>query len=142
MKTIGNKTAIVVIVSFTALCAVVVLAVSRLPRTSHWQRYRQEYPEKAIRANLREVLFAAQGYMREHGVNEARYKDMVGNAIFLDEPIEPILGEDYNTLCVTGQDARIEVVTKDGKTIGIDFEPLGRYTAGPPTIPDLADPNR
>ncbi len=147
MKTISTKTAIVVIVSFAGLCTALVFAASKLPKTSHWERYRIEYPEKAIQANLRKIVFAAQYHMRSNRVDEARYKDMIGTGIFLDKPIEPILGEDYSTICVTGKDTKIEVVTKDGKTISIEFDPLGTFTTGPPLIPDLellkkTNPNR
>lgn len=143
MKTISNRTAFVVIVSFAALCAVIVFAASNRPRTSQWKLYQKQYPEKAIRANLRKVIFAAKGYMRSHRVDKAPYPDMVGKTLFLDKPIEPILGEDYNTICVTGQDTRIEVVTKDGRTIFITFDPLGTFTAGPAMMPmpPRAEPN-
>jgi len=135
MKTISNRTAFVVIVSFAALCGVFVFSASKWPRTSHWKQYQRQYPEKAIRANLRKINFAAKDYMRSHRVDKAPYPDMVGKSLFLNKPIEPILGEDYNTICVTGQDTRIEVVTKDGRTIFITFDPLGTFTAGPAMMP-------
>ena len=137
MRTISTKTAVLTILSFTALCVAVVLLASKLPRTSHWDRYRTAYPEKAIQANLREVVFAATDYMRRHGVSEARYEDLVGASIFLDKPIEPVLGEDYNSICLTNQDTKLEVLTRDGTPVRIDFKPLAVSGIGP-----LPEPNR
>lgn len=141
MITISTKTAILVISSFAALCIAGVLMLSGLPRTSHWEHYRSTYPEKAIQANLREIVFAATDYMRYNDVSEARYKNMVGTSAFLKKAIEPVLGEDYDSICLRSQDTKLEVVTKHGTPVSITFRPLtGRSLPARPE-PVVSDPN-
>lgn len=139
MKTIRTRTGILVIVSFAIIAFSLSFLLSKLPTASHWQRYRNEYPEKAIQANLKQVVMAASFYLRSRGVNEVTYEDLLRDGELMEQPIEPVLGEDYRTIRLSPGDTKVEVVTKDGKTITYEFgtSGIGRInpgSLGPPAV--------
>lgn len=131
MKAIRTKTSILVIVSFAVIAFSLSFILSKMPGDSHWQRYRAEHPEKAIQANLKQVVLAAAVFLRDRGVNEVTYEDLLRNGQLIEQPIEPVLGENYHTIRLSPTDTKIEVVTKDGKTITYEFGTLGAGQMNP-----------
>jgi hypothetical protein len=131
MKAIRTKTGILVIVSFAMIAFSLSFILSRLPGDSHWQRYRAEHPEKAIQANLRQVVLAATFYLRRHDVNEVTYEDLLHSGELIEQPIKPVQGEDYHTIRLSRTDTKVEVVTRDGKTITYEFGTLGAGQMNP-----------
>jgi len=143
MKTIRTRTAIAIIVAFGIVAFSVSFAVSRLPRKSEWERFRVEYPERAIRANLRLVVLAAAAYLRTHDADEITYDDLLRHGQVIDRPIEPVLGEDYHTIRLSRADAKVDIVTQDGRTVTCEFGTfgVGPIGAGPVRLPPPEDFN-
>jgi hypothetical protein len=125
MKTIRTRTGILVIVSFAVIAFSLSFLLSKLPRDSQWQRYRTEYPEKAIRANLKQVVLAASAYLMRHDISEVTYGELLRAGQLIERPIEPVLGEDYHAIRLSRADTKVSVVTKDGRTITYEFGTLG-----------------
>ncbi|MDI6451061.1 hypothetical protein [Anaerobaca lacustris] len=130
MRTIRTRTGIIIIVAFATVAFSVSFALSRLPRKSEWERFRVEYPERAIRANLRQVALAASVYLRSHRADEVTYADLLRDGRVIDRPIKPILGEDYHTIRLPRTASKVDVVTKDGQTITCEFGTLGIGSIG------------
>ncbi len=130
MRTIRTRTAVIIIVAFATVAFSVSFALSRLPRKSEWERFRIEYPDRAIRANLRQVALAASVYLRSHRVDEVTYADLLRDGRIISQPIEPILGEDYYTIRLARTASKVDIVTKDGQTITCEFGTLGIGSIG------------
>ncbi len=136
MKTIRTKTGVLVIVSFAVIAFSGSFLFWKLPRRSEWDRYRAEYPEKAIRANLKQVVLAAGVYLRSRNVDEVTYDELLKVGQIISKPIDPVLGEDYHTIRLSRSDTKVEVVTKDGKTITYEFGTFGTGgISGSPSLP-------
>lgn len=125
MKTIRTRTGIIVIVSFAIIAFSLSFLLSTLPGRSEWERYRKQYPEKAIQANLKQVVMAGSAYLRSNRVPEVTYEDLLRDGRFLEQAVDPVLGEDYRTIRLSLKDTKVAVVTKDGKTITYEFGTLG-----------------
>lgn len=134
MRTISTRTGILVIVSFSVVAFSLSFALSRLPRRSEWERYRIEYPERAIRANLRQVALAASVYLRSHNAQEVTYADLLRDGQVIDRPIKPVLGEDYRTVRLSRAATKVEIQTKDGQTVTCEFGSLGVGGIGPSPV--------
>lgn len=145
MKTIPTRTGILLIVSFAIIAFSGSFLLSKLPRDNQWQRYRSEHPEKAIRANLKQVVLAASMYLRSRDTNEVTYEDLLRAGRLIESPIEPVLGEDYRTIRLSRADTKVQVVTKDGRTIIYEFGTLGAggISPSPSGMPEaFGDVNR
>ncbi|MDY0356068.1 MAG: hypothetical protein RBR19_09340 [Sedimentisphaerales bacterium] len=125
MKTISTRAGILIIVSFAMIALGLSFLLSHLPRRSEWERYRIEYPEKAIQANLRQVALAAAVYLRSHNDEAVTYADLLRDGQVIDRPIKPVLGEDYRTVRLSRTASEVEITTKDGRTITCRFGSLG-----------------
>jgi hypothetical protein len=125
MKTIRTKTGVLVIVAFAVIAFSGSFLLSKLPRRSEWERYRTVYPEKAIRANLKQVVLAGGVYLRSHSVDEVTYDELLKVGQLISKPIDPVLGEDYRTIRLSRSDTKVEVVTEDGRTITYEFGTFG-----------------
>lgn len=134
MRTISTRTGILVIVSFSVVAFSLSFALSRLPGRSEWERYRIEYPERAIRANLRQVALAASVYLRSHNAQEVTYADLLRDGQVIDRPIKPVLGEDYGTVRLSRTATKVEIQTKDGQTVTCEFGNLGVGGIGPSPV--------
>ncbi|HNY78799.1 MAG: hypothetical protein RBS72_14535 [Sedimentisphaerales bacterium] len=139
MKTIRTRTGIIVIVSFAIIAFSLSYLLSMLPGRSEWERFRAEHPEKAIQANLRQVVMAGGAYLRSHRVPEVTYEDLLRDGEFLSRPVDPVLGEDYRTIRLSSKDTKVAVVTKDGRTITYEFGTLsvGGIDLGPLVPPSM-----
>ena len=139
MKTIRTRTGIIVIVSFAIIAFSLSFLLSTLPRRSEWERFRAEHPEKAIQANLKQVVMAGGAYLRSNRVPEVTYEDLLRDGKFLSRPVDPVLGEDYHTIRLSSKDTKVAVVTKDGRTIMYEFGTLsgGGIDLGPLVPPSM-----
>lgn len=134
MKKIRTRTGILIILAFTIMAFSLSFGLSRWAPKSEWHRFRIEYPERAIRANLRQVVLAASVYLRSHHAEKVTYTDLLQNGQIIDRPIDPVLGEDYHTICLSRTDTKVEVVTKDGRTVTCEFGILGVSSIGPNAV--------
>jgi len=143
MKTISTRTGILVIVSFAVIAFGLSYLLSHLPRQSEWERYRIEYPERAIHANLRQVALAAAVYLRSHNDEAVTYADLLRDGQVIDRPIKPVLGEDYSTVRLSRTASDVEITTKDGRTITCRFGSLGvgGISPSPVSLPPANDLN-
>ncbi len=139
MKTIPTRTGMIVIVSFAIIAFSLSFLLSKLPGRSEWERYRTQYPEKAIQANLRQVVMAGSAYLRSNRVPEVTYEDLLRDGRFLERAVDPVLGEDYRTIRLSSRDTKVAVVTKDGRTITYEFGTLsmGGIDPGPVNLPQM-----
>lgn len=139
MRTIPTRTGIIVIVSFAIIAFSVSFLLSKLPGRSEWERYRTQYPEKAIQANLRQVVMAGSAYLRSNRVPEVTYEELLRDGRFLEHAVDSVLGEDYRTIRLSSKDTKVAVVTKDGRTITYEFGTLsvGGIDPGPVNLPPM-----
>jgi len=139
MRTIPTRTGIIVIVSFAIIAFSVSFLLSKLPGRSEWERYRTQYPEKAIQANLRQVVMAGSAYLRSNRVPEVTYEELLRDGRFLEHAVDPVLGEDYRTIRLSSKDTKVAVVTKDGRTVTYEFGTLsaGGIDPGPVNLPPM-----
>jgi tetratricopeptide (TPR) repeat protein len=73
---------------------------------------------KAVTNNLRQLTSAAQVYMLDKGVTEARYQDIVGTGT--DDYIQsvtPVMGEDYTDFQMAESQTQVSVKTSDGTVV-------------------------
>lgn len=74
--------------------------------------------EKSIQNNLRLIASAAGSYILEEGVDEVTYLDLVGDYVFL---IDPVAGERYDDIEFHVPVSSISVTTADGEVVTLDL---------------------
>lgn len=83
-----------------------------------FQKVRATSQEKTIINNLRQLSAAADQYMLENGVNEARYEQLVGpGPDKYIRSLKPVAGEDYTGLVIRQNDPEISVTTGAGEVV-------------------------
>lgn len=73
---------------------------------------------RAIESNLRHLSDAANQFMLQHGKQEARFDDLVGDkATHFIRQVKAVNGESYEALVFTAGTKSVSVSTKDGREI-------------------------
>ena len=78
---------------------------------------RWDSQRKAIANNLRQILFIAKDYMKEHELDQVSYSHLVSEKTDVVRSRPTSAGEDYSSLIIKPETESLTITLKDGKSV-------------------------